>query len=127
MIGCNLAGIQSIDYKFDFGTGEEVVVHHDTKWDKGDETALAIKLDGFTIGYIPLLSTIQSRMDYAAQEKNRDAWLKHHDIKSAVEAVRFAIIQDMFENHLTVTGNIYRIVKDEDGKVLSIGVVFDYM
>ena len=127
MIGCNLAGIQSIDYNFDFGAGEEVVVHHDRKWDKDDETALAIKLNGFTIGYIPLLSSIQARMDYAEQEKNREAWLKHRDIQSAVLAVRWAIIQDMFENHLTVTGNIYRVVKDDDGKVLSIGVVFDYM
>ena len=127
MIGCNLAGIQSIDYKFEFGSGEEVVVHHDEKWDKGNEKALAIKLDGFTIGYIPLLSSIQARMDCAEEFKNREAWLKHRDIKSAVEAVRFAIIQDMFENHLTVTGNIYRVVKDDNGKVLSIGVVFDYM
>jgi len=129
MIGCNLAGIQSINYdNCYFDSGVEVDVVEDKEWSTDDEKALAIKYDGFTIGYIPSLRTIRKRFEDAKEFGDGQLASKHRDIYYTVKSVRDNVITDMYINHLAVKGRVYRIVRDEiTDKVKSIGVTFDYM
>lgn len=130
MTAINLSGIQSISVPTDIKVGDEVTVLHDSKnpYQSPNEPALIVKHEGRPIGFIPVLSTIERYIAQAREENNLKQYEYHSSRKAAASAVRYALENDMFRNHLIPIGKICRLQVDEDsGKVLSVSVMFNYM
>ena len=159
MIGVNLSGLQSLDIPpslfdeffeksshyggamFPEGRGVEVDVLHEkeNKYQTKEEPALVVKLDNCTIGYIPVLSTIERYISDLAREmavamemmnaglhnKLRKDWERQNDRYSYASSVRDQVELDLFRNHLPVKGELTRVqVADDTGRVLSVSVGF---
>jgi hypothetical protein len=158
----NLSGIQSLEipaslfdefFKYDGNTfsratypeGDTVavqVVHEkENAYQTKEEPALAVKLDNCTIGYIPVLSTIERYINaiwkqrgeaMAAGNKEEETrlfkkWEWQNDRYTYARIIRDNIETDLFiNNDPFVPGTLSRVQLSDGGDVLSISVLFNH-
>ena len=129
MMIINLAGIQSIDYKFPIEKNMVVEVLHDVdiKYQTNEEKALVVKHENFILGYLPRPSTLKAWMEDARKIGNHQKYDYNKDRFIATTYVRDQIECDLFRNDMPVTGKIYRVGYSDNGDVQSISCSFDYM
>ena len=145
MIAINLSGIKSMNIPpslFDeffekrsqfanakYPEGTDIIV--DVIWEEGNRfqehgRALLCKIDNCSIGYIPILKTIEGYMDKARRENDLKKYEWHKERKAYTKHIRDYIETDLFRNDGTCRGVLWRVVI-EDGAVWSVSVAFDDM
>ena len=159
MIAINLSGLQAMNIPpslFDeffekrsqfanakYPEGTDIVV--DVIWEESNRfqehgRALLCKIDNCSIGYIPILKTIEryisdtarkmadalSSMNAAEHNRLRKEWEKHNERYAAASSVRDYVETELFRNDGTCRGIVNRVVIEE-GAVWSVSVAFDDM
>ena len=129
MTSINLSGIQSISIPTDIQVGDEVIVIHDeqNKYQTECEPALLVKHTERPIGFIPCPSTIEKYMKAAREENDLRKYEMQRERKAITELIRSELITELFRNHITPLGKIGRLQHDDDGKVISVSIMFNIM
>ena len=129
MISINLSGIQSIVVPLSIEVGDEVLVFHeeDNKYQQ-KEIALAAKHDAGIIGYVPCLETIEKYIKKAEKDNDLRAFRNQSERYRITSHIRDNVINDIYRNNQSVRAKIGRVqLNDDQDKVLSVSISFDYM